>query len=114
MQGQRRAGRRSERQLQDVQRVQRQLRPATLMSIRRPFSASQLGAAIVALLAGALACRAPGEPPAVVRHVAAAQAAAGTQWDGLFSRLCAAPAAVAAPAAAAAPATTAPSATAAP
>ena len=92
------------------------------MSIRKPFSASQLGAASGALLAGALACRPSGEPPAVVSHVAAAQAAAGTQWDGLFSRLCAAPAAVAAPTAAAAaataataaPATTAPSATAAP
>jgi metallo-beta-lactamase class B len=78
-----------------------------LMSIRKAFSAGQLGATSAALLAAALACRASGEPPAVVRHVAAAQAAAGTQWDGLFSRLCAAPAVVAAPAAAA---TTAPSA----
>jgi metallo-beta-lactamase class B len=68
------------------------------MSISNPFPSCP-GAAVGALLAGALACRAPGEAPPVVRHVAAAQAAAGTQWDGLFSRLCAAPAAVAAPAA---------------
>src|SRR5262245_52747490 len=38
------------------------------------------------------------EPPAVARHVAAARAAAGTQWEGLLNVLCAVP-----PPAAAAP-----------
>lgn len=38
-----------------------------------------------------------GEPPQVARHVAAAKAAAGTQWEGLFNTLCAAAAPSAAP-----------------
>lgn len=65
-------------------------------------------AASLALFASAAPLHAQTEPPAVQRHVAAAQAAAGTQWTALFSTLCSPPApaaaAPAAPVAAAAPA----------
>jgi metallo-beta-lactamase class B len=53
-----------------------------------------------AILALALSLRAEGEPPDVARHVAAAQAAAGKQWEGLFNVLCAPPPAATPPAAA--------------
>jgi len=54
------------------------------------------------------------EPPEVARHVAAAKAAAGTQWEGLFNTLCAAPAPSPAPGTPPAPATGVPSVAAAP
>src|SRR5689334_18841709 len=68
-----------------------------------PFAASGLAAAAtgmaVVLLAAAPPLGAQADSPAVAAHVAAAKTAAGTEWEGLFSRLCAAP-----PAPAAAPA----------
>ena len=45
-----------------------------------------------AFLCQALVLGADGEPPAVARHVAAARAAAGTQWEGLANALCSPPA----------------------
>jgi len=63
-----------------------------------------MGAACCALLAGGAALAAEGEPAAVTRHVAAAKAAAGARWGGLFDVLCAAPAPPAAASAAPTPA----------
>jgi hypothetical protein len=71
---------------------------------RSPFAASGVAAAAagvaIALASGTPRVGAQASPdrPAVAAHAAAAKAAAGTEWKGLFSRLCAAP-----PAAAAAP-----------
>jgi len=55
------------------------------------LAAAATGVAVVLLAAAPLGAQA--DSPAVAAHVAAAKAAAGTEWDGLFSRLCAAPAA---------------------
>jgi metallo-beta-lactamase class B len=67
-----------------------------------------LAAGAAALAAGTPAIRAQAEPPDPAGHVAAARAAAGTDWEFLYDRLCAAPPA---PPAAAAPSTTPPAAT---
>ncbi|MEO8181764.1 MAG: MBL fold metallo-hydrolase [Deltaproteobacteria bacterium] len=75
------------------------------MSFRKSFALGRRGTTAgvaAALLAGATSCRAPAEPaaepPAVASRVSAAKTAAGTQWEALFSRLCAAPASAATPA----------------
>ena len=73
------------------------------MWIPRPCRAYLL----VAALCPASVRAAEAEPPSVSRHVAAAQSAAGSQWENLFNLLCAPPAP-------AAPATPAPATPAAP
>jgi metallo-beta-lactamase class B len=72
------------------------------MSIRNLLAASGVATAGVALVAGPSALPPQAEPPTVAAHVAAAKAAAGTEWDGLYTRLCAAPPAPAPPPAGAA------------
>jgi metallo-beta-lactamase class B len=77
------------------------------MSFSNPFRARRPALAVsvvAALLSAVMSLGAQAEPPAVARHVSAAKAAAGTQWQGLLGVLCPESPAAVPPAAPASPA----------